>query len=48
MSLDKQGRGSGAKRVIVPQHEERDQSVCSSSSGRLSIVGLDFSTVRFF
>lgn len=48
MSLDKQGRGPGAKRVIVPQREERDRSVCSSSSGQLSIAGLAFSSVRFF
>ena len=42
------GRGSGAKRVIVPQREEHDRSVCSSSSGWLSVAGLAFSSVRFF
>lgn len=48
MSLDKQGRGSRARHVIVLQCEERDGSVCSSGSGWLSITRLAFSSVRFF
>lgn len=33
MSLGKQGTGPGVNYGIVPQHEEGDHSVCSSSSG---------------